>query len=540
MDKVYVFGHKVPDTDSVTSAIALAELKIKQGMNASPRVLGDINSETKFVLDYFGFPQPEYLNDVKLQIKNLDYQKNYFLNMYESIYTAYNYMSNNSISNLPIIDEFKKLIGIISMKDIARDHIEGDIYTLHTSYDNIIEALDGEEVTRFDDEINGKIIVPSYRSTTFINQIKIDNNSVLIMGDRHSIHEYAIANMAKLIVLSKNSIILDEHLELAKKNGVNIIKTPYDTFKVTRMINLCNYIHTISNKTNIVYFNELDTVEDFEEIATKTKYSNYPVLNQQRQCLGLIHFSDLSEKNRKKVILVDHNEEQQSVLGLEQAEILEIVDHHKIGSIGTTLPINFRNMPVGSTNTIVYLLYKENNIEIDKSIAGLMLAGIISDTLLLKSPTTTQIDVNVLNELATITNIDVNQFAKEMFDAASSLDGKTKEEIIFSDFKKFTVKDYQVGIGQIFSTNPAVIKDDVEDYLSIIEKSSKDGEYHIFAIFITDILNQGSYVLYSEDSKYLLSESLKINNLDQWTFIKDCLSRKKQIVPSIMNFIKSK
>lgn len=540
MDKVYVFGHKVPDTDSVTSAIALAELKIKQGMNASPRVLGDINSETKFVLEYFGFPQPEYLNDVKLQIKNLDYQKNYFLNMYESIYTAYNYMSNNSISNLPIIDEFKKLIGIISMKDIARDHIEGDIYTLHTSYDNIIEALDGEEVTRFDDEINGKIIVPSYRSTTFINQIKIDNNSVLIMGDRHSIHEYAIANMAKLIVLSKNSIILDEHLELAKKNGVNIIKTPYDTFKVTRMINLCNYIHTISNKTNIVYFNELDTVEDFEEIATKTKYSNYPVLNQQRQCLGLIHFSDLSEKNRKKVILVDHNEEQQSVLGLEQAEILEIVDHHKIGSIGTTLPINFRNMPVGSTNTIVYLLYKENNIEIDKSIAGLMLAGIISDTLLLKSPTTTQIDVNVLNELATITNIDVNQFAKEMFDAASSLDGKTKEEIIFSDFKKFTVKDYQVGIGQIFSTNPAVIKDDVEDYLSIIEKSSKDGEYHIFAIFITDILNQGSYVLYSEDSKYLLSESLKINNLDQWTFIKDCLSRKKQIVPSIMNFIKSK
>ncbi|MFA5603865.1 MAG: putative manganese-dependent inorganic diphosphatase [Bacilli bacterium] len=540
MDKVYVFGHKVPDTDSVTSAIALTELKIKQEMNASPRVLGDINSETKFVLDYFGFPQPEYLNDVKLQIKNLEYQKNYFLNMYESIYTAYNYMSNNSISNLPIIDENKKLIGIISMKDIAKDHIKGDIYKLHTSYDNIIEALDGEEITRFDEIINGKIIVPSYRSTTFINKIKIDNNSVLIMGDRHSIHEYAITNMAKLIILSKNSIILDEHLEIAKKNGVNIIRTSYDTFQVTRMISLCNYVHTISNKTNIVYFNELDTVEDFEEIATKTKYSNYPVLNQQRQCLGLIHISDLSEKNRKKVILVDHNEEQQSVLGIEQAEILEIVDHHKIGSIGTTLPINFRNMPVGSTNTIVYLLYKENNVEIDKSIAGLMLAGIISDTLLLKSPTTTQIDINVLNELAIITEIDVNDFAKKMFDAASSLDGKTKEEIIFSDFKKFTVKDYQVGIGQIFSTNPSVIKDNIEDYLSIIEKSSKDGDYHIFAVFVTDILNQGSFILYSQGSKYLLSESLKVTNLEQWSFIKDCLSRKKQIVPSIMNFIKSK
>ncbi len=539
MEKVYIFGHKSPDTDSVTAAIALADLKIKQGLNVSPRVLGDINSETKFVLDYFGFEQPEYLNDVKLQIKDINYQKNYFLNMNESIFTAYNYMNNNFISNLPIIDENKIFKGIISMKDIAKDHIEGDFYNMCTTYDNIIQALDGKEILKFDEEINGKIIVPSYRSTTFINNITIDNNSILIMGDRHSIHEYAIHNMAKLIILTNNSIIKDKHLELAKKNKVNIIRTPYDTFKVAKMIHLCNYVHTINKETNVVYFNELDNVDDFIKVANKTKYSNYPVLNKQRECLGIIHLSDLSEKSAKKVILVDHNESEQSVLGLEEAEILEIVDHHKIGSIGTSLPINFRNMPVGSTNTIIYQLYKENNINIDKSIAGLMLAGIISDTLLLTSPTTTEIDAYVLKKLSKIANINSAELAKKMFDAASSLEEKTPQEIIYSDFKKFTIKDYLIGIGQIFTTNPTDIKKDLSTYIELINNNAKKGNYKVFTIFITDVFNKGSYIIFNNDAKEILSDSFKITNLEQWTFIPNCLSRKKQIVPIIMNSIKS-
>lgn len=539
MEKIYIFGHRSPDTDSVTAAIALANLKIKQGLNASPRVLGDINSETKFVLDYFGFTQPEYLNDVKLQIKDINYQKNFFLNFNQSIYTAYTYMNNNFISNLPIIDENKIFKGLLSMKDIAKDHIEGDIYTMCTSYDNILEALEGKEVLRFDDEINGKIIVPSFRSTTFINNITIDNNSILIVGDRHSIHEYAIHNMAKMIILTNDAIIKDEHLELAKKNGTNIIRTPYDTFKVAKMIHLCNYVHTIVKESNIICFNELDTVDHFIEVANKTKYSNYPVLNKQRQCLGVINLSDLSEKKPKKVILVDHNEAEQSVLGLEEAEIIEIIDHHKIGSIGTSSPINFRNMPVGSTNTIIYQLYKENNIEIDKCIAGLMLAGIISDTLLLTSPTTTELDVVTLKELSKIAEIDSTELAKKMFEAGSSLEGKTIEDVIYTDFKKFTVKEHLIGIGQVFTTNPLDIKKDLDAYVATINDYAKKGNYKVFALFVTDIFNKGSYIIFNNDARELLSESFKIVNFEQWTFIPDCLSRKKQIVPPIMNTIKS-
>lgn len=539
MEKIYIFGHRSPDTDSVTAAIALANLKIKQGINASPRVLGDINSETKFVLDYFGFEQPEYLNDVKLQIKDINYQKNFFLNINESIYTAYKYMSDNFISNLPLIDENKVFKGLVSMKDITKDHINGDIYTLCTSYNNIIQTLEGTEVLKFDEEINGKIIVPSFRSTTFINKVLIDDQSILIVGDRHSIHEYAIHNRAKLIILTNNAIIKDEHLQLAKKNGTNIIKTPYDTFKVAKMIHLCNYVHIISKKSNVITFNELDTVENFIEVANKTKYSNYPVLNKKRQCLGIINLSDLSEKNPKKVILVDHNEADQSVLGLEEAEIIEIIDHHKVGSIGTSVPINFRNMPVGSTNTIIYQLYKENNIKIDKKIAGLMMAGIISDTLLLTSPTTTELDIITLKELSKIAEVDSTTFAKKMFEAGSSLEGKTPEEILYSDFKKFTINEELIGIGQIFTTNPNDIKKQLNTYIELINNNAEKGNFKVLALFVTDIFNKGSYVIYNDSAKEIISEAFKISNFEQWTFIPNCLSRKKQIVPNIMNSLKA-
>lgn len=540
MDKIYIFGHKIPDTDSVTSAIALANLKIKQGFNASPRVLGDINSETEFVLDYFKFEHPEYLNDVKLQIKNINYQKNCFLHMNDSIFTAYKYMNESHISNLPIVNDNKVFKGIISMKDIAKDHIEGDFYKLHTSYENILNTLNGIEILRFDNEITGQIIAPSYNLTTLIKNITIDNNSILIMGDRQNLHEYAILNMSKLIILTNKTFIKEKYLQMAKKNKVNIIKTPYDTFKVSKLIHLCNYIKTISKTSNVIYVNELDTIDNFEEIANKTKYSNYPVLNKQKQCLGIIHLSDLSEKKPKRVILVDHNEIEQSALGLEEADILEIIDHHKIGTIGTSLPINFRNMPVGSTNTIIYLLYQESKIEIDSRIAGLMQAGIISDTLLLTSPTTTQLDIDVLKKLSAISNVNNKILANKMFTAASSLKGKTKKEIIYSDFKKVTIKDSLFGIGQIITTNPKDIEKDLKQYVNLIQNQAKKGEYKVFAIFITDIFNKGSYILFNKEAKDILCEAFKLANLEQWTFLPNCLSRKKQIVPNLMNVIKSK
>ncbi len=541
MEKIFVFGHKKPDTDSVTSAIALSYLKKQLGYNTVPMVLGEISNETKFVLDFFKIKQPHYLNDVKLQIKDVNFQRNYYINHKESIYDGYIYMNENMISTLPVVDDNKKFTGMVSMKDIAKDQVNGDIYNLHTSYENIIDALKAEEVLKFNNEIDGKLLVASFRSTTFIQTIKIEKDTVLIVGDRHSIIEYAVNEGAKMIILTNNRDIKETHLKIAKKNKVNIIRTPYDSFKVSKIINLCNYISTIRvNDDDIIYFSENEYVNEFIEKANKYKYTSYPIINKQNECLGILRISDIVNKKRKQVILVDHNEFEQSVDGLNEAEIIEIVDHHKIGTISTTLPISFRNMPVGSTNTIVYSMFKESKVEIPKDIAGLMLSGIISDTLLLTSPTTTEIDIKTVHELANIIDLDYIEYGKDMFTAGSSLKGKTKEQIFYSDFKNFTIDNQKIGVGQIFTMNPNEILNEKDEYINLINSIAQDNEYDILTFFVTDILNNGSYILYNDSSKEILDNSFDVTEIEQAHYLPGLVSRKKQFIPNIMNGIEKK
>lgn len=534
MEKIYIFGHKKPDTDSVTAALSLSYLKNELGFNTVPMVLGEINNETKYVLDYFKVKEPHYLNDVKLQIKDINFQKGYFINQKESIYDGYLYMNDNIISTIPIVDKNKKFIGMVSMKDIAKDQVSGDIYKLETSYDNVIDALNGEEVSKFDEELVGNIIVASFKSTTFIENIKITKDTILIVGDRHSIIEYAVNEGAKLIIITGSRDVKEEHLELARKNHVNIIKTPYDTFKVAKIVNLCNYIETIAVKNDIICFNENEDINDFISASNKYKYSSYPIVNKKDECLGILRISDIVNKKRKKVILVDHNEYEQSVDGLDEAEIIEIVDHHKIGSISTSMPISFRNMPVGSTNTIIYTLYKENSIAIPYDIAGLMLSGIISDTLLLTSPTTTEIDRKVVKDLISILNIDYVEYGKKMFTYGSSLKGKSKEQIMYSDFKNFTIDNKKVGVGQITTMNVNQILDEKDEYIRIINNISSTNDYYIFAFFVTDILDGGSYVLFNESAKDILDNGFDVENISQAHYLKGLVSRKKQFIPAIM------
>lgn len=540
MEKTFIFGHRKPDTDSITAAIALSYLKNKLGEHTEPRMLGDLNNETKFVLDHFDVPVPKYLNDVKLQIKNLNYKKNVYIRDNESIFETYLYMVENNISTLPIIDEKKQFLGIVSMKDIAKDMISGEFNQLHTSYDNLLDALGANGILRFDNEITGRISVASYRSTTFIENVEITPNTVLIVGDRHSIIEYAVNNKAKMIILSGNSYMKEEHIKIAEKNKVNIIRTDMPTFEVAKKIGLANYISNITLSENVVCFNDTDYVNDFIDIANQTKFSNYPVLNRKKECLGTIRLADIADKNKKKVILVDHNEAEQSVEGLEEAEIVEIIDHHKIGTVGTTLPINFRNMPVGSSNTIIYQLYKENNEEIPSNIAGLMLSGIISDTLLLKSPTTTLKDQEAVEELSKIANVDFEDYGMQMFKAGSSLAGKTKEDILYTDFKNFTIEEKKVGVGQIFTLDIDEIKQDQQEYIELLNSTAENNDYYIIALFVTDIINNGSYVFYNDKAKDILDSSFNIANLEQGYYLQDCVSRKKQIIPAIMDAMEKK
>ena len=537
MEKTLVFGHQKPDTDTVTSAIVLSYLRNKLGGNTEPRVLGDINNETKFVLDYFNFEIPKFLNDVRLQIKDTDYSRNCFLKEKDSIFKAYNYMLKNAIGTVPVVNEKQKYLGAVSMKYMTGDLIDGDLGSLDTSYENIIEALNGNKVLKFDDEIFGNIIVPSSNSSSFKKSVKVDKKSVIIVGERVNIISYAVENKCAIIILTDGFKLDSDLLSLAKKNKVNIISTDYDAITTANLVVFSNFIRNKINTKDIITVNENDALFDALAIANKTKFSNYPILSNDGKCLGVFRANITDNKHPKKVILVDHNEKEQSVVGLDEAEIVEIVDHHKIGNIGTAMPINFRNMPLGCTQTILYLMFKENNVKISKKIAGLMMSGIISDTLLLSSPTTTDIDREALKDLAKIANIDYEKYGMDMFKAGSSMEGKSISEIIHGDFKNFTVDNQKVGIGQVSTMSTEEIMSKKDEFVSCLNEIAKDEDYSFIALFVTDILKNGSYILFNENSKDIVSGSFNVENIEEAHFFEGLVSRKKQIVPKVMNFM---
>ena len=533
-DKVYVFGHRNPDTDSVTAAISLAYLKRKLGMEAEARVLSAINLESKYALNYFNVPEPVFLNDVKIKVSDLDFTKNYSVTEEDSVNDAYERMVEAGISKIPVIDDAKKLLGIVTMKDIAHEQFSDNIDLVKTTYDNILETIDGEEVLRFEDNIEGNLLVASYKSTTIKENITFNNSHILMVGDRHSIIEYAIECGVKLLIITGPNTIKEEHLELARKNKVNIINTKYNTIMAARRINLANNISTLSYNKNVLCINEHENVSDFMSIANKTRYSYYPVINENDECVGILRLSDVDYNNRQKVILVDHNNYEQSAIGLDEAEILEIVDHHNIGSIGTNMPINFRNMPVGSTNTILYILYRENNVKIPKDIAGLMLSGILSDTLILSSPTTTDLDKEAVDALSKIAGVDYKEYGLDMLKAGSSLKGKTREEVLYTDYKNYPVGDKKIGLGQLSTTNPDEILEVIDEYVELVNEVADANDYYLVCLFVTDIINKGSYVIYSRRAEDILRRVYKNEELTQGTFLEGVVSRKKQILPGIM------
>jgi manganese-dependent inorganic pyrophosphatase len=539
MKATFVFGHKNPDTDSVCSSIAVANLRTQLGENAIPRILGDLNAETEFVLKSFKQKKPKYLNDVRLQIRDIEYGKGISCNEKDSLFNVIKQLKQERLSSLPVVDDNNKYLGLVSMKTIANSFISWEDDVIDTSLKNIEETLNAESLLKFDDEIKGNILVASYRSSTFIKNVDIDENTVLIVGDRHSIIEYAVEQGVKLIIITGNNVIKEKHIEIAKKNKVNIVRTPLRTFNVVKIIGMCNYAKTLLD-TQATIFEELDYVRDFNEIHDKLRFKMYPVINRERECLGVIQPSDLSNKVRKKVVLVDHNEKDQTVDGIDEAEIVGIVDHHKFGTIGTSQPINIRNMPVGCTATIVFQLYKENNVLIPRQIAGLMLSAIISDTLLFRSPTTTQTDIDTAKKLAKIANVDMETYAIEMFKAGSSIKGKSMEELLFTDFKNFNEDDYKIGIGQINTLNIDDIKEREQELIDTLEKEGKNNGYNIIALFVTDIINEGSYIYYSAKSESILSKAFDIEDMQEGYYLPGVISRKKQIIPNILKIIDNK
>lgn len=536
MDEIFVFGHKNPDTDSVCGSIAVAHLKRELGLNANPYILSEINKETEFVLNKFNVEKPAFLNDVKVKIKDILYHKEYFMDETDSIYKTYNFMNKAGITGIPIVDDKKKFIGYVSLKEIASEMIVNFTNKLKCSFDNIVNTLQSEKFIKFDNVIEGNIVSATFDAHTFKEQVELNNDSILIIGDRKDIIDYAIEKHVRLIVLVGNIPLSQEYEEKLKNAKINIICTSFSSFKVVRLITLANEIKSIKRQENAICLEETDYLTDFIDISNETKHTNYPIVSKNGNCHGMLRLIDTNEFNRYKVILVDHNEKKQSVVGLDEAEILEIIDHHNMSGINTKMPINFRNMSVGSVCTIVYYLYKENNILIPKDIAALLMSGIISDTLLLKSPTTTDYDKEVLHKLSILTGINTDEYGMDLLKSGINNDGLSIKDIIYKDFKSYNCNGKKIGIGQVMTTDFSEFENNINDYVKVLDEIAEN-DYEVMALFVTNILTNNSYVIYNTNSENIIKNAYDLTEIKQGYMLENVLSRKKQILPNLISVV---
>ena len=538
MEKIYIFGHQKPDTDSVCASITLSYLKNQLGFNTEPKVLGHINNESKFILNYFKVKEPEFLNDVKVQIKNMKFSKEAILSSHASIQDAFNIMHESEETGLCIVDNNNKLEGLFTLKELAKQLVGGNKDILKTNIENIAKVLNGDIFLKFDSEIEGKILAASFQSKTIVDKVELGSDTVLIVGDRYKVLEHAIMKKVKLIILTGDHDLPVPLLKMAKENKINIICTSLDTYHTSNKLILSNYISNVLTEKNPTTIDINYYINELLDLSESQGYTKYPLVNKENQCFGLLKKNDVNQFQKLHVILVDHNGFSQSVLGIEEAIIDEIIDHHNLLNIGTPQPINFRSMPVGSTCTIIYQMYNENHIKIPKNMAGLMLSAILSDTLLLKSVTTTDIDRQVVEKLAKIAEVDVKTYGHEMVKAGFSIKGKKCEELLEEDIKTFRVNEKFVGISQIFTMDYDDIKADMDNFINKIDELASS-KFDMVITLITDIERNGSYVFYDRKSENLVRAILNDETFNQGDYIQDLLSRKKQLVPNVMEILKN-
>ncbi|HEY8805394.1 MAG TPA: putative manganese-dependent inorganic diphosphatase, partial [Clostridium sp.] len=526
---IYITGHRNPDTDSICAAIAYAEFKNKTGkILAVPIRLGEINRETQFILNYFNVEQPDLVTTVKTQISDLDIDIVAPISPDISLKMAWSIMKKNNIKTLPVIDENNRLAGVVSVSNLASNYLDiwdNSILTKsNTPIENILDTLSAKCVYKPEGpfKVTGKIVVAAMHPDS--TKAVIEIGDISICGDREDTQNLLINSKVSLIIITGNHTPTDEIIKLAKTSECTIILTPFDTFTASRLITQSIPIHYVMTKKNLVSFNSEDFIEDIKHIMIETRYRSYPVLDQDNKVVGSVSRFHLISENRKKLILVDHNEKSQSVLGLEDSEVLEIIDHHRIADVQTGQPIYFRNEPVGSTSTIVATIFFENGIRPSKSAAGLLCAAIISDTLLLKSPTSTLVDELTLKRLAQIADLNVEEFAKEMFKAGTSLDGKTAEEIFYQDFKTFTLNNFKVGVSQVGTMYIEGFDPLKEDMIALMNKKAKENGFALVLLMLTDILNGGSVLIAAGEHKEIISKAFNVTLTNSGVYIPGLVS----------------
>ncbi len=541
MDReIYVIGHINPDTDSICSAIAYARLKrILTGGAYKAKRAGQINSETNFVLERFKVPAPGYLSDIRTQVKDIEIRRTEGVSKDISLKNAWALMKKNNVVTLPIVDKDNYLEGLITIGDIAKSYM--DVYDnriltkAETPCSNIVETMEGELIAgKTEDHFTeGKVLIAAANPDLMENYI--EKGDIVILGNRYESQLCAIEMNAKCIIVCDGAMVSKTITKLAQNNECAIIRTPYDTFTAARLINQSIPIRFFMTNQDLITFSTEDYIDDIREIMAKKRHRDFPILNKDGHYSGMISRRNLLNTRRKKVILVDHNEKSQAVDGLEEAEILEIIDHHRLGSLETINPVFFRNQPLGCTATIIYQMYRENGVDVEPQIAGLLCSAILSDTLVYRSPTCTEIDRALAEELAGIAGIQVEEYAKEMFAAGSNLISKSPEEIFYQDFKKFTVGDLTFGVGQINAMNREELEAIKEKLIPYMQKAFRDHGVDMLFFMLTNIIESSTELLYQgTGAKELLTNAFKLGRDKRNIYLKGVVSRKKQLIPALM------
>lgn len=541
--KIYVLGHKHPDTDSICSAIAYAELKRKLGFPAVAGRLGNINKETEFVLNYFEAELPEQIDTVKKQVLDLNMDMVPSLSPDIPVKTTWNIMKKTNLKALPVVDDHERLIGIVTLSDITERYMDpmdnNIIAASKTPLRNIADTLNARIIRGGESDFitNGKVTVLAAEPSQL--EAFIEEGDIVIAGNREDSIIRAMELGANCVILTCCTEVKESIVESAKKYGCILMATQGDTFTATRLINQSIPIGYVMTTGGIVKFAFDDFVDEVKETMMKTRFRSYPVVDNSNKVVGFISRYHVISQNKKQVILVDHNEMSQTVEGIEEAEILEIIDHHRLGDIQTGNPIFFKNEPVGCTCTLIANMYFEAGITPSKKMAGLMCSAIISDTLKFKSPTCTYLDQVTAEKLAQIAGMDIDAYALQMFKAGSTLKGKTPREILCADFKEINFHKGRVGIGQVYTIDIESAEEIREAVLSFMSGYCMDGNYDLILLLVTDILNQGSEAFFVGDMKEIVGKAFAMETEENSVYLPGVVSRKKQVIPTIANYLES-
>ena len=548
LKKTLVLGHRNPDTDSICSAICYAGFKHQlTGENYEPCRAGNVNPETQYVLDYFKLKAPRLVENVKTQVKDIEIRKTKGVSRGISLKNAWGLMQENNVVTLPCVTEEGLLEGVITIGDITKSYMNlydsSIISKACTKYANILDTLEGSMVVGDSEAYfdRGKVLIAAANPDLMENYI--EKHDLVILGNRYESQLCAIEMEAGCIIVCEGAGVSLTIRKLAQERGCAVITTPYDTYTTARLINQSMPISYFMTKENIIEFSEEDYLDDIREIMASKRHRDFPILDSDGKYIGMISRRNLLGAKGKSIILVDHNEKSQAVEVMESADIREIIDHHRLGTVETMSPVFFRNQPLGCTATIIYQMYQENHIEIDKTTAGLLCSAIISDTLLFRSPTCTPIDKAAGLALAQIAGLDIEKYAIDMFSAGSNLKGKSDGDIFYQDFKRFTVGNSVFGIGQITSLNAVELKDLRTRMSAYTEKEREQHEIDMMFFMLTNILTESTDLICTgQGAEQLIANAFHVKDEDmenvsgQTGIVKlpGVVSRKKQLAPQIM------